>query len=341
MNSRAETFVVLAADIGGTFARFRPMRGQQTLGNVLVLKRASAEDLPDLCARAKREFGMNIDGAAIAIAAPVTQGRARMTNAQWNVDEQGIAQALATERVLLINDFAALALSLPMLRSADTLTIPPRHVAGTSRGATPSQPLSVVFGPGTGLGVAALANLGGCDIPMASEGGHISFAPTTPFEQKVLEHAATEFERVSWERILSGSGLELLDQVSRREQGMDSTRRDAAQIIAAAQDGTCAAASRSIRCFAELIGSFGGDLALMFNAGGGVFIGGGIVARIAPLISLPSVRDRFCHKGRFSSWLAALPLAIVTNHDATLNGAARAFAERFAGRPDDSAQGTA
>lgn len=336
MTDTSSDSAVLVADIGGTFARFCPMRGQQALGNVLTIARASANDLPGLCDMARREFQMPIDGAAIAIAGPVAQGRARMTNAGWKVDEQELSGALGLERVLLLNDFSALALSLPLLQSGDMMWIPPGAGADASHDKTTLQAPSVVFGPGTGLGVAALAHRDGHDIPLDSEGGHIGFSPSTPFEQKVLEHAATLFERVSWERMLSGPGLELIDEVSRRQHGIGETDRNAARIIAAARDGTCAAASHSIECFAGLLGSFGGDLALMFRAGGGVFIGGGIVARIAPLISLQSVRERFCRKGRFSSWLAALPLAILTNPDATLRGAARAFAERFGRRPEPS-----
>lgn len=334
MTSPSTASTVLVADIGGTFARFCPMRGGQALGTVLTFPRASADDLPSLCSRARQAFQMPIDGIAIAIAAPVAQGRARMTNADWTVDEQDLSRALALERVLLLNDFAALTLSLPILQSGDMLPIPPGQGADACLGSTTSQEMSVVFGPGTGLGVAALARRDGRDIPLASEGGHIGFSPSTPFEQKVLERAATLFERVSWERILSGPGLELIDEVSQIQLEVPGNRRDAAQIITAARDGTCAAASRSIECFAGLLGSFGGDLALMFGASGGVFIGGGIVTRVVPLLALPFIRERFCRKGRFSPWLAALPLVILKNPNATLYGAARAFAERFDRRPE-------
>jgi len=318
---------VLVADVGGTFARFGLAQGGQPPAKVLTLARSSAADLPSLCAQALRDFNSApLVGAAVAVAAPVSGGRARMTNVAWEVDEGTLAAALGLDRVMLINDFAALALSLPALAAGDVQTIPPGAPA-----AAPADPAAprVVFGPGTGLGVAALFLYGGRPLPIASEGGHISFAPATSFEESVRELAAARFERVSWERILSGPGLELIDEVSRRELGGPGEARTAQQIVDAARAGTCPAAASSVACFAGLLGSFGGDLALMFRASGGVVIGGGFAARIAPLIALADVRARFSHKGRFSAWLDALPLSILLTPNAALSGAARAFAERF------------
>jgi len=318
---------LLVADVGGTFARFALAQGGRPR-QVLTLARDSAGDLPALCAQALRQLispdSSPVAGAAIAVAAPVSGGRAHMTNVDWDVDERALAEALALERVLLVNDFAALALSLPALEPGDMLSVPPGNAAPA--GDAPR----VVFGPGTGLGVAALFfHPDGSPLPIASEGGHISFAPASRFEESVRDHAAARFERVSWERILSGPGLELIDEVARRELGGPSGPRTTPQIVDAARAGTCLAAAHSVACFAGLLGSFGGDLALMFRATGGVVIGGGIAARIAPLISLAGVRERFSQKGRFSVWLAALPLSILLSPNAALSGAARAFAERF------------
>lgn len=325
MTSAAPSAAVLVADVGGTFARFGLAHGGRLRGDVLTLARSSARDLPELCVQSLRHFGQAVAGAAIAVAAPVAGGRARMTNVDWEVDEQALAEALSLERVLLLNDFAALAWSLPALAAGDVLAIPPREAlpAAAAAGAP-----CVVFGPGTGLGVAALFECAGHALPIASEGGHIGFAPATRFEQRVLEHAAARFERVSWERILSGPGLELIDEVSRRALDLPDTPRTARQIVEAAHAGTCPAARHSVACFAGLLGSFGGDLALIFRAGG-VVIGGGLAARLAPLLSLPDVRERFSRKGRFSAWLGTLPLAVLLDPNAALNGAARAFAERF------------
>lgn len=329
---------LLVADIGGTFGRFCLMQDGRPVSEVHTLQRQSASDLASLCATALHDFGKGVSGAVLAVAAPLNAGgHARMTNVGWEVDEQQLARALGIDRLLLINDFAALAWSLTALEAADVLTVPP--VSGANPGDLPEaseHAPRVVFGPGTGLGVAALVYHEGRPQPVASEGGHIGFAPSDEFEQRVLEFAHARFERVSWERILSGPGLELIDQVSRQQLGMPGPERSAAQIVAAAQSGECPAAAQSIACFAKLLGSFGGDLALMFRASGGVFIGGGIALRIAPLVSLTRLRQRFASKGRFAGWLESLPLSILRSPNAALIGAARAYAERF---PEPAAGG--
>ncbi|MGE5470595.1 MAG: glucokinase [Bacteroidota bacterium] len=332
VNGMAAAPVLLVADVGGTFARFSLARGGALLVEPQTRARSSAGSLAELCRQAWQDFGQAVDGVAIAVAAPVSGGRARMTNVGWEVDELTVATALSVERVLLINDFAALAYALPSLQPADLLPVP--GFAGSTRMDAPPEAgraPRVIFGPGTGLGVAALFQFAGRSVPVASEGGHIGFAPSTVFEQQVLAHAARLFEHVSWERILSGPGLELIDEVSQAQFAAPASRRTAAAIIAAAAGGQCAAAAQSIACFAGLLGSFGGDLALTFRAAGGVVIGGGVVARLAPLLSLPDIRQRFCRKGRFSSWLGALPLAILLDPYAALRGAALAFAEHYSG----------
>lgn len=330
MSTAAPSPSVLVADIGGTFARFCLAQGCRLLTDVVTLERTTANDLPSVCQLALRYFNRPIHGAVIAVAAPLVGSRGSMTNGDWEVSERALAQALSVERLLLLNDFAALAWSLPTLEPDDVLSIPPGDaLPGIGDSAEPSNGTRVVFGPGTGLGVAAMVHLEGRWIPITSEGGHTNFAPTTSFEQMVFEQAAARFERVSWERVLSGPGLELIDEVSLREHGLQSVGRSAKQILVAAREGTCPAARHSVACFGGLLGSFGGDLALMFQATGGVVVGGGIAARIAPLVSHQNVRERFSRKGRFSSWLGALPLSIILNPNAAMAGAAQAFSERF------------
>lgn len=157
MTIAAPSSAVLVADIGGTFARFGLAHGGRLRSDVLTLARSSARDLPDLCLQSLRHFRQAVAG-----------GRARMTNVDWEVDEQALAQALSLERVLLLNDFAALACSLPALEAGDVLPVPPRAplsaAAETGETAASDAP-RVVFGPGTGLGVAALLQYAGHAMP--------------------------------------------------------------------------------------------------------------------------------------------------------------------------------
>lgn len=318
---------ILVADIGGTFGRFRLMQAGRPLGEVRTLQRQSASDLAALCLHALHDFGQPVEGAVIAVAAPLNAGHAKMTNASWEVDEQQLARALGLDRLLLVNDFAALAWSLTALTPADVLTVPalPESALADER-EVPSKAPRVVFGPGTGLGVAALVCHEDRSQVIVSEGGHIGFSPSDEFELRILEFAHARFGRVSWERLLSGPGLELIDEVSQQQFAFSGPLRSAAEIVAAASH--CPAAAHSIACFTGLLGSFGGDLALMFR-GGSVVIGGGIALRIASLISLTHLRQRFARKGRFSGWLESLPLSIMRSPNAALHGAALAYAQHF------------
>lgn len=320
----AETAAMtLVADIGGTFARFSLAQGRRLVSETITYRCDSVDDVAELCSWALRDLRQPVTGAAIAVAGPVSGGHTRMTNLGWEIDATELAEALMLERVMLVNDFIALALALPSLSDEDLLPIG----ASTAQAQPESNAPRVVFGPGTGLGVAALLQHDGRLVPVASEGGHISFAPTTAFEQQVLQQAKLHFDRVSWERILSGPGLELIYQVSRQELGLPPTAGSAEQIIDAARNGTCAAATSTVTCFAGLLGSFGGDLALLFHASGGVVICGGIASRLADVISQPYLYDRFRHKGRFAAWLDNVPLSILRSGNAALLGAACAYSE--------------
>ncbi len=351
---------VLVADIGGTFARFALAQAGTLVTDVHTFPSTGVASLSDLCVAACQEFDAPISGAAIAIAGPAGKGRGRLTQVGCDIQEVELAAALGVERLLLLNDFAALAMSLPALVGEDLCSIPPTGASAhsvktassvhsvktihsvnsvnsvkTARSIERQENIStlprVVFGPGTGLGVAALLQLDGKFVALNSEGGHSSFSPANAFESKLLEYAQQRYGRVSWERVLSGPGLELIDAVSTLQFGLGGKPRTAKEIIEAAQAGDCPVARHSVRCFAELLGSFGGDLALMFGAGGGVFVGGGIAQRLAGLIALEDSRERFCRKGRFSGWLENLPFAIVRHPHAALVGAARAYAEQHPG----------
>ncbi len=325
---------ILVADIGGTFVRFclaHPGTGAIT-SVVQTMLRSGAPDLRTLCARAIQVFGQSVQGAVFAVAGPARNGQVTMTHGGWQINQQDLARTLGIERLVLMNDFAALAQSLVSISEQDIINIQGVNALNSSTFDQQDWRLQgprVVFGPGTGLGVAVLMHANGQVVTLSSEGGHSSFAPANAFESRVLDYAERRHGRVSWERVLSGPGLELIDAVSRLDRGMAIEPRSAKEIVEAAQAGHCAAAAHSVASFAGLLGSFGGDLALMFGAQGGVYIGGGIALRLASLISLADVRERFNRKGRFSDWLEGVPFAILRDPNATLAGAARAYAGRY------------
>ncbi len=322
--------VVLVGDIGGTYARFALARDGTLLNAPQRVERAGWPDLASACrhyldAHAR---GPRIDGASIAAAGRVHDGRIAMTNADWSIDPPALAAELGlrAHRVTVLNDFGALAWSLPGL-AADELAPVPGGAAARAGGPPPvGAPLGhrVVVGPGSGLGVAALVRTPHGWQPLASEGGHASCAAETPFEQAAHALAARRFGRVSWERLLSGPGLALLHEVACLEAGLPAPPGGAAACVEGCSRGE-PAATRAARGFVELLGAFAGDLALIYDAAGGVVVAGGVVPRIATALPLDGLRTRFEAKGRFADWLATVPVGVLTAPFAALRGAAVAY----------------
>jgi glucokinase len=324
--------VVLTGDVGGTFARFALARDGVLLNAPQRLERGAWPDLATACRHYLTEFGagLRIDGAAIAAAGRVTDGRVDMTNADWTIDGTRLAGELGlrAHRVVVLNDFGALAWVLSAL-DADELV----PVAGGAASLVGRSPVGVrngnrvVVGPGSGLGVAALLRAGDRWVPLATEGGHASFAAETEFEHTAGALAGRRFGRVSWERMLSGPGLALLHEAALLDAGVaDDLARagDAAAAFDACVRGEPAAV-RAVRTFIELLGAFAGDLALLYDASGGVIIAGGVLPRIANVMPLDGLRTRFEAKGRFSPWLASVPVGVLVSPFAALRGAAIAY----------------
>lgn len=321
---------ILVGDVGGTFARFSLAEAGRVVGELLTLARDSAPSLAALCAEASRQLGFRPEGASLAVAGPVSQGHGILTNVGWTFSEESLARDLSLERVVLVNDFAALALTLPDLARADLVTVAPHvfeTVAGRSGAASPR--VRVVFGPGTGLGVAALWESNGERILIDSEGGHAGFAPSTDLEHTLFMHAQERLARVSWERVLSGPGLQLIDEVCREKLGTgDGALRTPREIVEAALGNTCPAAKMAIECFSGLLASFAGDLAMTFRASAGVYVGGGLAGRMLSLFSFPLMRERFHDKGRHAEWLDTVPLYFIRNPQVALVGASVAYDRR-------------
>jgi len=253
-------------------------------------------------------------GGALAVAGPVLGDTVEMTNTGWRWSTETLRQQLGFERLVCLNDVEAQALALPHLAASDLRQVgreSPPAVAGAPR---------VVVAPGSGLGVSALVMVGGFAQAIAGEGGHVTVAPETEFERAVYETLAREHGHVSWERVLSGPGIEAVHRVSERIGTRKPSGIDAAAIAEAASRDACA--RETIATFGALLGAYAGDLALIFGARGGVYFGGGIVPAMADLVAAGPLRLRFESKGRFRDYLRAIPTAIITHPNAGLIGAA-------------------
>jgi glucokinase len=311
----------LVADIGGTNARF----AIANLGTLQLSSRASfrCAEFPSLQAVAEvylADFSEQPTAAALAVAAPVLGERIQFTNSPWSFGLEDLRTALRVDKLLLLNDFEALALGLPHLQASDL------HQIG---GGTPAgRATKVVLGPGTGLGVASLVWSRTGWLAMPSEGGHASFAVEDAREFTILQRLLIGRERLSAERVLSGPGLGDLYRVLAEAQSQPVLPLQAPDVVKRALAGEDPIARETLERFAIWFGRFAGDAALFFAGRGGVYLGGGIVPRIVNVLSAGPFRSAFEAKGRLASFLAPIPVYVILSGEAALKGAAAALAAR-------------
>ncbi len=177
-----------------------------------------------------------------------------------------------------------------------------------------------VLGPGSGLGVACLVPGSRGPIAIATEGGHATMAVTSRREDAIVDYLRREFGHVSAERVVSGSGLENLYRAVIAVDGVDAPQRAAAAITTAALNDVCHTAREALELFCAMLGTIAGNVALTFGARGGVYIAGGIAPRITDFMSRSDFRARFEHKGRFRTYLEAIPSSVVMHPAATFIG---------------------
>jgi len=303
---------VLLGDIGATNARFS-LLSNGNLGAISSFEVAKFGQFTDALAIFIKEHcrQTQIDKALLAIARPVKGERVALTNSSWVIDISELQTVLGLH-VRIINDFEAVALSLPSLTSTD--------LAGIGGGQSELGAPMAVLGPGTGLGVACLVDRSDGRVVIASEGGHATLAPACEQEDRIVTHLRERFGHVSAERVISGSGLENIYQAIAVLEGLDIPPRNAAEITKNALGGECQLARRSLQAFCAFLGSFAGNVALTFGARGGVYIAGGISPRILDFLVQSDFRKRFEAKGRLRGYLAAIPTYVITHPAAALIG---------------------
>src|SRR5947207_6699639 len=303
---------ILLGDIGATNARFA-LLSNGNLNAISSFEVAKFRQFKDVLANFVTEHchKMKIHQALLAIAGPVTGERVPLTNSSWVIDPHELQTDFGLQ-VRIMNDFEAVALSLPSLTSTDLAEI---------GGARPeaAAPMAVL-GPGSGLGVACLIDHSERRVVIASEGGHATLAPTGEQEDHIMAHLRKRFGHVSAERAISGSGLENVYQAIAALEGLEIPPRNAAEITKNAFSGECQLASQSLSAFCAFLGSFAGDVALTFGARGGVYIAGGISPRILDFLIRSEFRKRFEAKGRLRNYLEAIPSYVITHPAAALIG---------------------
>jgi glucokinase len=321
--------------VGGTNARFAlvdPFHDASRLFSSMSLRCADypspAAAISDFVARVG--LARLPSFAVIAGAGPVNEGVIRMTNLAWTLAETDLRrQGFLSAR--LINDYAAAALAAPLLDFHDAPCLGGPPTAGDDQ-------TIAVLGAGTGFGVSALARDGFGEAALATEGGHVAFAPCDDLEIEILRRLRARFGRVSVERILSGGGISLLHEVLGEIEGQARAPLEPPAITAAAGDGEPAALA-TIHRFCAILGSVAGDMALAFGARGGVFVSGGIAPVILEILKASAFRERFEDKGRFRDYLHDIPTRVIVRPHSALLGAADALRRQLRAARRETAQG--
>ncbi|HEX6707349.1 MAG TPA: glucokinase [Albitalea sp.] len=311
----------LLADIGATYARFCIEQVPGRFDHVAVLPCAY---YPGFVAVVEAYLG-TLPGivprhAAVAIANPIDGDQVRMTNRDWAFSIQDAQRQLSLSTLLVVNNFTALAMALPRIGPEGRVQI--------GGGEPQSNGVIGLLGPGTGLGVSGLIpTTGDRWTVLATEGGHVSFAPTDERELQVLQHAWKTMPRVSAERLISGPGLELIYQALSQGHPGAEPNLSAADIVQRTLQDHNPLCAETVECFCGMLGTMASDLALTLGATGGIYVGGGIVPRLGELFASSPFRQRFEAKGRFSTWVARIPTYVLTAENSSFVGVSSLLAD--------------
>lgn len=317
----------LVGDIGGTNARLGWVRGPGApVERVRVYRVAEHASLTGVIENYLNHLEQTAPPgfipprhAALAVATVVAGDEIVLTNSHWRLSRSALVSSLGLSSCQFLNDFEALALSLPRLTPAQL----------RCHGALPGGDLLAVIGPGTGLGVGSVLRTPSGWVALPGEGGHATLAPADDEESELLRHIRREFAHVSAERLLSGIGLPVLYRAVAAVQGQTPQDWGAEHIVNHGLSGNDALCSQTLDHFCAMLGGFAGNVALTLGARGGIYIGGGIVPRLGERFFSSRFRARFEAKGRFQPYLAAIPTAVITDTLAALSGAAFAIEQRL------------
>ncbi|KGJ96311.1 glucokinase [Colwellia psychrerythraea] len=320
MNSEDTQVINLVADIGGTNIRLA-ITENNNITEILSYECAQFPRLIDVIRQylAEKQLTNASINACLAIACPADDDLISMTNLPWQFSQKELKAELKLNKLMLINDYTAIAMAIPMLTDGQKVKI---------GGGEPiaNKPIAVC-GPGTGLGVANIIPVDNNWHCLSGEGGHIDFAPVDELDIQILQYLKTFKKRVSYEQLLSGYGLEQIYQAlvvikSEDSPAASETKLTAKDISAQAINGNCPLCQQALAQFCKVLGSFAGNLALTTASLGGVYIAGGIVPRFIDYVKNSGFRERFEMKGRMSHLNQQTPTYVITESQPGLIGAA-------------------
>jgi glucokinase len=314
--------VLLAGDVGGTktllglFERATP-RPRQIAARAYTT--CDFRSFPSILDAFESDMAvpLTIEAAAVGVAGPVVDRRARLTNIDWDIAAVDIAERCHTTRVQLLNDLEVMAIGVPVLDGDELVTL--------QEGRPLHDGHAAVIAAGTGLGQAYLHRIGGHLEPAASEGGHADFGARTEREMDLARWLRETKGRAEVEQVISGIGLvnlyEFTHGIQRCEAGLAAPPVPVL-ISQSALEGRCAACVEALDLFVSAYGSEAGNLALRAMATSGIYVGGGIAPKILPLLQRGGFMDAFRSKPPMDDLLARIPVRVIVNQDAGLIGAA-------------------
>ena len=311
---------LLIGDIGGTNARFALATPDRPgYHSVLELRCEDFATADDAISHYLDTINADSpDAVCLAAAGPIVDDTVKITNNHWDISAAETREDFGIENVRLLNDFTAIAYSIPLLTETEV-----RSIVRHDHDWLPKGNFSVaILGPGTGLGVAGLCRRDETVVPITGEGGHVGFAPETEQQLEILKVLRNQFDRVSAERLIAGSGLENIYLALRSIRRESGPQLSAAQIFAQREPGNLAA--EAVDVFFELLGQVAGDVALTLGAVDGVYIAGGIAKRYPDLLEESRFRSAFEGKGRRRALMERTPTRLITYDQPGLLGAAYA-----------------
>ena len=320
----------LVGDIGGTNARFA-LLGENK--KPIFTSTFRTDEFPSLLSAIQTYLSEQkieqLSSAAIAVATPVVGDAVKLTNNHWSFSINAMRSELKLDRMHVVNDFTALALSVPHL--------PESELTKLGGGSVQAKHAKAVIGPGTGLGVSGLVPCENHWVPLQGEGGHVSLGVRTAREFAVYERLMSQFRHVSAERFLSGPGLVNIVNALRDIDGLQSFEYSPADVTRlgmanyeskqagieyeATPEHACC--EEALKIFCQLLGSCAGNLVLTLGAEGGVYIGGGIVPRLGNFFIESDFRREFEAKGRMQAYLQKVPSFVIHSEYPALIGAAQ------------------
>ncbi len=316
---------ILVADIGGTNARFAIANPDNAAASFALQhqQRFSVEDFDSLlgAVNAYCEY-LPIpvpEHASFAIAAQPTRGVYRFTNSPWVLDSKSIKRNLSLAKLLVVNDFQAVASGARFVNDQDRILV---H-DGVGEANAPQ----VVLGPGTGLGLGLLVPCERKIRIIATEGGHAAFAPQTEEEIEILHLIMREHKTVLFEHLLSGRGLVNIHRALCVLADKPRVSLRPSQITAAAIGTDYPIAKKAVGVFCAILGSFAGNVAVTTGARGGVILAGGILPKISDTLLQSEFNTRFRTKGPQGKYLANVPVHLLTSDKPALIGAAHMMLE--------------